>query len=119
MTIVLALLIGVVVGVISGFIGIGGGVIVVPILVYAFKFTQHTAQGTSLAMLLPPIGIFAVMQYYRAGHVDLRWAILLAIGFAVGGYFGGTWAQHLSPIALRKSFAIVLGAMALKMFFQK
>src|SRR5258706_8297882 len=78
MTIVLGLLIGVVVGIISGIVGIGGGVMVVPILVYGFKYSQHTAQGTSLAMLLPPIGILAVMQYWRAGHIDVKMALLLA-----------------------------------------
>ena len=119
MVIALGLAIGVIVGVVSGIVGIGGGVMVVPILVYGFKMSQHTAQGTSLAMLLPPIGIFAVMQYWRAGHIDFKMAILLAVGFAVGAYFGGGWAQQLSSLALRRSFAVVLGAMAVKMFFQK
>src|SRR5205085_1994271 len=119
MTVALGLLIGVFVGIISGIVGIGGGVLVVPILVYGFKYSQHTAQGTSLAMLLPPIGILAVMQYYRAGHMDIKMALMLALGFAVGGYFGGMWAQQLSGLVLRRAFAVVLGAMALKMFFQK
>ncbi len=119
MSIMLGLLLGVVVGVVSGVVGIGGGVMVVPILVYGFKMSQHSAQGTSLAMLLPPIGILAVMQYWRAGHVDLKMALLLAVGFALGGYFGGMFAQQLSGLALRRSFALVLGAVAVKMFFQK
>ena len=91
----------------------------VPILVYGFKMSQHTAQVTSLAMILPPVGILAAMQYYRAGHMDLKLAVFLAIGFAVGGYFGGTWAQQLSGPVLRRTFAVVLGAVAVKMFFQK
>ena len=119
MTALLGLLIGVAVGIVSGIIGIGGGVMVVPILVYGFKMSQHTAQGTSLAMILPPVGILAAMQYYRAGHMDLKLALFLAIGFAVGGYFGGGWAQQLSGVVLRRAFAVVLGAVAVKMFFQK
>jgi uncharacterized protein len=119
MTIALGLLIGVVVGIISGIVGIGGGVLVVPILVYGFKYSQKMAQGTSLAMLLPPIGIGAVLQYYRAGEMDIKMAILLAVGFVAGGYFGGGWAQHLSNLVLRRTFAVVLAAMAVKMFFQK
>jgi uncharacterized membrane protein YfcA len=113
------LLIGVAVGIVSGIIGIGGGVMVVPILVYGFKYTQQTAQGTSLAMILPPVGILAVLQYWRAGHVDVKMAVLLALGFAVGGYFGGHWAQQMSSMALRRAFAVTLGAVAVKMFFQK
>jgi len=118
-SIVLGLLLGIAVGVVSGFIGIGGGVIVVPVLVYFFKYSQQTAQGTSLTMILPPVGILAVLQYWRAGHVDVKMAVLLAIGFAVGGYFGGHWAQQVPTLALRRAFALTLGAVAIKMFFQK
>src|SRR3954469_2758104 len=106
--IVLGLVIGVVVGIVSGIVGVGGGVMVVPILVYGFSMSQKMAQGTSLAMLLPPIGVLAVLQYYRAGEVDMKMALLLAAGFAVGAYFGGGWAQHLSNVALRRAFAVTL-----------
>ena len=115
----LALAVGVLVGIISGLVGIGGGVIMVPIFVYGFKMDQHTAQGTSLAALLAPIGIFAFWEYYQAGNVNGKVALLVAIGFAVGGYFGGNWAQHISGNALRKSFAVLLALTAVKMFWQK
>ena len=119
MLIVFGLVLGVAVGIISGIVGIGGGVVLIPILVYALKMDQHTAQGTSLMMILPPVGILAVMEYYKAGHVDVKLAIMLAIGFAVGAYFGGGWAQTFSNVMLRRVFAVVLGAVAVKMFFQK
>src|SRR4051794_5636012 len=101
----LFLLLGVAVGILSGVIGIGGGILIVPVLVYAFHMTQHKAQGTSLGALLLPIGLLAFLQYYRAGNVDVRAAIAIAIGFLVGGYFGGAWAQHVSDLALRRGFA--------------
>ena len=117
--VLIGLVIGLLVGIISGIVGIGGGVMIVPILVYGFKMSQHTAQGTSLVMLLPPIGILAVLKYYQAGHVNLKLALVMALGFAVGGYFGGLWAQQLSGLVLRRTFAVVLGSVAVKMFFQK
>jgi len=113
----LFLLLGVAVGILSGVIGIGGGILIVPVLVYAFHMTQHKAQGTSLGALLLPIGLLAFLQYYRAGNVDVRAAIAIAIGFLVGGYFGGAWAQHISDLALRRGFAIVLILVAVKMLW--
>jgi uncharacterized membrane protein YfcA len=115
--IAVGLLIGVAVGIVSGFVGIGGGVILVPALVYTFGMSQHSAQGTSLATLLLPIGAFACWQYYRAGHVDLRLAALLAIGFAAGAYVGAVWAQGASDVMLRKAFAVLLAGLAVKTWF--
>jgi uncharacterized protein len=111
------LLLGLGVGIFSGIVGIGGGIIIVPILAYAFHMSQHKAQGTSLGALLLPVGLFAFLQYYRAGNVDTKAAIAIAVGFLVGGYFGGAWAQHFSDVALRKGFAIVLLGIALKMLW--
>jgi uncharacterized protein len=91
---VVAILIGLTTGVISGLIGLGGGVFIVPALVYVFKMSQHEAQGTSLATLLLPIGLFGFLEYYRQGHVDLRVAALLAVGFAVGVFAGGRWRRR-------------------------
>src|ERR1043166_3868980 len=91
---------GLVVGVLAGALGIGGAVFVVPVLVYLYGWEQHTAQGTTLAMLIPPIGILAAWKYYQAGHVDLRVAGLLCVGFFVGGYFGGIMPTHLLPAPL-------------------
>ena len=106
-------------GILAGLVGVGGGLIIIPALAYFFKMDQHTAQGTSLAILLPPTGLFAFMQYYKAGHVDLVVAATIAVGVLVGGYFGGGWAQYISETALRKGFAVVMAVAALKMFFQK
>jgi len=113
----LFVLLGMAVGILSGVIGIGGGILIVPLLVYAFHMTQHKAQGTSLGALLLPIGLFAFWEYYRAGNVDVRAAIAIAVGFLVGGYFGGAWAQHLSDLALRRGFAVVLILIAVKMLW--
>jgi len=113
------LLVGVLIGIVSGLVGIGGGVLLIPILVYGFKLDQHTAQGTSLAALLAPIGLLAFWEYYKAGHVELRLGLLVALGFFIGGYFGGLWAQQLSESVLRKAFAVLLAIVAAKMFLQK
>jgi len=117
--IILALVLGVVVGIFSGLIGIGGGVIAVPLLVYAFHMDQKMAQGTSLIMLLGPTGIFAIMEYYKAGNVNFKVGLLMAVGVLVGAYFGAHWAQQLSNPLLRRAFAVVLAGVAVKMFFQK
>ena len=113
------LALGIGAGILAGMIGIGGGLVIVPALVYFFKMDQHTAQGTSLAVLLPPSGLFAFIEYYKAGHVDVGLAIMVAIGVFAGGYFGGSWAQQLSGPMLRKVFAVMMGIIAVKMFFQK
>jgi hypothetical protein len=91
----------------------------VPLLVYLFGMSQHAAQGTSLAVLLPPLGVLAFMQYYRNGHVDVQVAVLIAIGFLFGGYAGGSLAQLISGPMLRKGFAIVLAVLSVDMFFRK
>jgi uncharacterized protein len=104
----LYLLLGLVVGLVSGVVGVGGGVLIVPALVYFFRMSQHKAQGTSLGALLAPIGILAFWEYQKAGNVDLTAALLIALGFAIGGYFGGLWAQHLSELVLRRVLGILL-----------
>ena len=110
---------GIAVGIVSGLIGVGGGLVLVPALVYLFKMDQHMAQGTSLAMLLPPTGILAFLKYYQAGHVDWKLGLAIAAGVFVGGYFGGEWAQMLSAPVLRKTFAVLLVGVGIKMFLQK
>ena len=109
------LTLGLVVGVISGMIGIGGGAFLIPALIFFYGMSQKTAQGTSIATLLLPIGIFAFWTYYRAGHVNLRLAFLIAVGFAVGGWFGSLWAQHLPEVVLRRGFAVLLVLVAAKL----
>lgn len=110
---------GVVIGVVSGLVGIGGGALLIPALVVFYGMSQIKAQGTSLATLLLPIGIFAFWEYYKAGNVDLKLALLVAAGFAVGGWAGGAWAQHLPALVLRRVFAGLLVAIAAKMWFGK
>jgi uncharacterized membrane protein YfcA len=115
----LALLLGILVGAFSGVVGIGGGILFVPALVWIFGMDQHKAQGTSLGALLAPVGILAFVEYYRKGNADIRVAALLAAGFLVGGYFGASWAQHIPDVLLRKVFALTLVAVGGWMFFQR
>jgi len=111
--------IGVSAGILSGLIGIGGGIIIVPALVYFFGMDQKTAQGTSLAVLLPPTGLLAFIQYYRAGHVDIKIGILIVAGALLGGWLGGAFAMSLPQATLRKVFAVVMMLVAVKMWTQK
>ncbi len=114
----LTLLIGLVVGTFSGVVGIGGGILFVPALVWLYGMDQHKAQGTSLGALLAPVGILAFMEYYRKGNADVRIAALLAAGFLVGGYFGATGAQMIPELLLRRIFAVTLITVGGWMFFQ-
>jgi len=113
------LLVGLVVGMVSGVVGIGGGVLFVPALIWLVGMDQHKAQGTSLGALLAPVGLFAFYEYYRKGNADLHVALLLAAGFLVGGYFGAVGAQHISEIWLRRIFALTLIAVGGRMWFSK
>ena len=111
------LLVGLVVGMVSGVVGIGGGILFVPALVWLLGMDQHKAQGTSLGALLLPVGIFAFLEYYRKGNADIRVALLLAAGFLVGGYFGAVGAQHIPELWLRRIFALTLVAIGGRMWF--
>ena len=113
-----SLFVGVLVGTLSGMIGLGGAVFLIPILVYGYGMDQKSAQGTSIATLLLPIGALAFWKYYTAGHVDIKLAALLAVGFFVGGYFGGSLAQLATGLQLRRVFALCLAGIAVKMFLQ-
>jgi uncharacterized protein len=114
----LYILIGLFAGGISGLIGIGGGIIIVPALIYIFKFSQHAAQGTTLAMMIPPIGILAALAYYKQGHVDLRVAGFICLGFVVGGYLGAKFAVGFPEEVLRKIFGACLLLVAGYMIFK-
>jgi hypothetical protein len=118
-TVIIILIIGVVAGVFSGFIGIGGGLIVVPALVYFLGMSQHEAQGTSLAMMLPPIGMIAVYNYYKAGMVDFKVAAILCVSFIAGTFLGSKVAISLSPDQIKKAFGIFIILLGLKMVFWK
>ncbi|MFA4991231.1 MAG: sulfite exporter TauE/SafE family protein [Candidatus Omnitrophota bacterium] len=113
------LLIGLLAGVSSGFFGIGGAVVLVPALVYIFKYPQHYAQGTALAALLLPVGILAVMKYYKAGNVNVKAAAFIALGFFAGGLIGAVFAQAVPSPVLKKLFGALLFFISIFMLFGK
>jgi uncharacterized membrane protein YfcA len=119
-TMLIVLLLGLLVGVVGGMVGIGGGVLAIPVLMIGFGFSQAKANGTSLAMLLPPIGIFAVLSYSRAGNIDWKFAGLLALGFAVGAYVGARLVNtgKINPTMLRLLFAMLLLYVAGRILFR-
>ena len=114
----LYLLIGILAGTISGLIGIGGGVIIVPCLIFIFGYSQHMAQGTTLAMLIPPIGLLAAFAYHKQGYVNLPVAGLLCLGFIFGGLFGAKLAVGLTEVILRKIFGGCLLGIGCYMIFR-
>lgn len=113
-TIIGLLVLGLIAGLVSSMVGIGGGVLIVPCLVFMFAMSQKVAQGTSLAMLLPPIGILGVMQYYKSGYVDFKVAIILCVAFIAGSYFGSLVAVKLPDALLKRIFGGFLMLVALK-----
>ena len=113
------ILLGIAAGVASGMVGIGGGVILVPALVFLFGLTQHQAQGTTLALMVPPIGIIAAWTYWRQGYVDLRIAALIAAGFLIGSLLGARFSVGLSNATLQKVFGACLFLLSLKLMFGK
>ncbi len=116
---ILLIAIGIVTGVMAGMLGIGGAIIMVPSLVFIMGFSQQMAQGTSLAVMLPPIGIIATYNYWKAGYMNLKFAIILAICFIIGSYFGSKIAITLPESVLKKIFGILLLLVAVKMLFSK
>lgn len=113
------LLIGVVTGIMAGMLGIGGAIIMIPAMVFLLGFSQQMAQGTSLAVMLPPIGIFAAYNYWKAGHVNIEFALILAAAFIIGSYFGSKFALNLPQTVLKKIFGVLLLLVAAKMLFSK
>jgi len=119
MMVISYIILGLAAGVLSGLLGIGGGVLIVPALVYLCGFTQLQAQGTTLALMVPPIGILAAMRYYQAGNVKLAAAVLICLGFVAGGYFGANMAQDIPHVVLKRSFGIFMLLVSLQMIFSK
>ncbi len=115
--ILVLIIIGLAAGILGGLVGIGGGIVIVPALIYFLSFSQKEAQGTSLGILLLPIGILGVWQYYKAGYVDMRIVWLVAAGFLAGSYFGSKVALVLPQDTVKKIFAVLMIAVALKMLF--
>lgn len=118
-TICILIIIGLLAGFLSGIVGIGGGLLMIPMLILFLGLSQHEAQGTSLAVMLPPIGILAAMSYYKAGFVEWKYALIIATTFIIGGYFGAKFAVNVSPNLLKKIFGAVLLVAAVKMIFGK
>jgi uncharacterized membrane protein YfcA len=109
------LLIGLAAGILGGMVGVGGGLIVVPALVFFFGFSQHEAQGTSLGLLVLPVALLGMINYYKSGYVDFKVVGLLAISFFLGSYFGSKWSLSLPQETIKKYFALLLFYTAFKM----
>lgn len=118
-TIVSLLIIGLLAGMLSGLVGVGGGIIMVPMLVLLLGFSQHQAQGTSLAVLVVPVTAVAVFNYYKEGYINWKYAAIIAVFFVVGSYFGSKLAISLDQKMLKKIFSIVLIIIAGKMLLEK
>ncbi|MBL7081907.1 MAG: sulfite exporter TauE/SafE family protein [Candidatus Omnitrophica bacterium] len=119
MNILLYITLGLITGICSGFLGIGGGIIVIPVLVYFFGLTQHQAQGTTLALMIPPIGLLAALKYYYEGNVNIQIAIFVCLGFFIGGLLGAFLVTPVPEPVLRKVFGLFLIGVALKMIIGK
>lgn len=116
-TIIILLLVGVAAGTLSGMVGIGGGILIVPALVYFLGFSQKMAQGTSLGILLLPIGLLGVLQFYKQGFIDMRVVLIISLAFFFGSYFGSKIALSLSQETVKKVFAVLMILIAIKMLF--
>lgn len=116
-TILLLLLVGLVAGALSGMVGVGGGIIIVPALVYILGFSQFQAQGTSLGLLLLPVGFLAVWNYYKKGHIDVKVVLIMCAAFVVGGYLGSKFTLSLPQETVKKIFGVILLLVAGKMLF--
>ncbi len=116
---IILIVIGLITGMMGGMFGVGGGIIVIPALIFFFGMSQHQAQGTSTAFMLLPVGLLAFMNYYKAGHINLKYAGILAVTFFIGGYFGSKLAIHIPDTALKKIFAVFIILAGLKMLWGK
>jgi uncharacterized membrane protein YfcA len=118
-TILILILIGLAAGMLGGMVGVGGGIIIIPALVYFLGISQFEAQGTSIAIMLPPIGILAAMNYYKKGYVNWQYALIIAAFFIVGSYFGSKFVLEIPQNTVKKTFGIFLLLVSLKMIFWK
>lgn len=116
-TIIILIGIGIVAGILSGMVGIGGGIVIVPALVYLLGFSQFKAQGTSLGLLMLPVGFLAVLQFYKQGHVDFKVVLMIAAGFILGSFMGGKLTLAMPQETVKKIFAVIMLLISLKMLF--
>lgn len=117
--VILLIVIGFLAGIVGGSLGLGGGIIIVPALVFILGFSQHHAQGTSLAVLLFPIGILGVINYAKNGYVNFKFAAILIVAFVLGSYLGSEISVHLPAKTLKKVFGFFLLFISIKMIFNK
>ena len=117
-TLFLLILIGISAGLLSGVVGVGGGIIIIPLLMLLIGLDQHQAQGTSLAVMLPPIGILAALNYHKAGFVEWKYAMIIAVTFIIGGYLGSRWAVTVDARTLKKIFGVIMLIGGLKLIFK-
>lgn len=118
-TVIVLVAIGLLAGFLSGIVGVGGGIVMVPLLIFALGFTQHQAQGTSLAVLAIPVTAFSVVNYYKEGYVNWKYAIIIGLFFIVGSYFGSKLAININQKQLQKIFGFILLLIAGKMLLSK
>lgn len=116
-TIIILLAVGLAAGTLSGLVGVGGGVIIIPSLMYILNFSQKEAQGTSLGILLLPVGILAALNYYKQGFIDIKVVVVISAAFIIGGFFGSKLALSISQETMRKIFGSLLLVLAIKMLF--
>jgi uncharacterized membrane protein YfcA len=117
--IIILIVIGILSGILAGVFGVGGAIIVIPALVFILGLSQHQAQGTSLAFMLPPVGILATWNYWKAGHVNWKIALILSVTFVVGAYLGSKLTINISDRTLRRMFGVLMIVVAVKMIFSK
>ncbi len=114
-TIIILVLIGILAGILSGFVGVGGGILIVPALVYFLGMSQHEAQGTSLFVLLLPVGIFAVINYSKSGQMDWKFGLIIALTFVAGGYIGSKLALRIPPSIVKLIFGVIMAFVSFKL----
>lgn len=118
-TFIILIVIGLLAGILSGLVGVGGGIIMIPLLIILLGLTQHQAQGTALFAMLPPIGILAAINYYKEGYVKWEYAVVIALTFVVGGYLGSKLSLSLPPQTVRRVFGVVMLIGGIKLIFSK
>jgi uncharacterized membrane protein YfcA len=111
------IIIGLAAGVLSGMFGVGGGIIIVPALVFLLGMTQHAAQGTSIGLMLLPIGLLAAWNYYKSGNLNIGYGLVIALSFVIGGYFGSKFSLGVSELVLKRSFGVLMLLIAIRMIF--
>ena len=111
-------LVGLFAGALSGFVGVGGGIIIVPAMIYFMNMNQMQAQGVSLALLMLPVGILGVMNYYKAGHIQFSYVLIIAIGFVLGNYFGSKYAMRVPEHKIKFLFALLMLFVAVQMLWK-